>query len=691
MWKIKELTDKVTNVVMNYSEVETKVREATNDEAWGPHGAMMQEIAQYTFTYEHFPEVMGMLWKRMLHENKKSWRRVYKSLLLLMYLVKNGSERVVTGAREHLYDLRSLENYTFTDEMGKDQGLNVRHKVKEIIELIQDDDRLRDERKKAKKNKDKYQGMSGESLRWGGGGGGYSDRYDEQPRKRGELDEIDDWQDGKKSVVEDAVDKVKDLWNRAHGRQNPEETVDYSGSRDRRGHDVVGFSEEIDNKRDDDFDFKDSKDDYAYHDHSQATHTERVTSKRRSTEPQKIDLGAAASRLQKDRTDTQSTTSTSSRITSDTGPNLLDIGGTSEPADFADFQSANTNGDFNPRGDSQGSKSEFGDFADFSSANSNTSSQNGGFADFSRLPTSPQKAPTGGGGGASSDLLDVFSSPSPASSVPLNPNMGMPNLMNMQINNTNMVHSGVAPANMMGGFPPNVMMGGQPTMISSQPNLMGGQPTMMTAKPNMMGHQQTMVAGQPNIMGGQHNMMAGQPNMMGMQQPNMSQASMMGGMGMVQPNTSMMGGFGQPMMGGVSMGYHSGMMQTSNASMAKSSNNTWSSDLGKVNISLDALSPASKYQKQQQPSMNQLQQNKGVPQQGMMGLNQGMGNMNLGTQPMMGGPVSMGGMTSPPAGMSMHHNMMMSNPTNTTHMQTANNLAFQKKTDAAFASFGIGH
>lgn len=30
----------------------------------------------------------------------------------------------MTSAREHLYDLRSLEGYTFTDEFGKDQGLN---------------------------------------------------------------------------------------------------------------------------------------------------------------------------------------------------------------------------------------------------------------------------------------------------------------------------------------------------------------------------------------------------------------------------------------------------------------------------------------------------------------------------------------------------------------------------------------
>lgn len=48
----------------------------------------------------------------------------FQSLLLLGYLVRNGSERVVTSAREHIYDLRSLENYTHIDENGRDQGIN---------------------------------------------------------------------------------------------------------------------------------------------------------------------------------------------------------------------------------------------------------------------------------------------------------------------------------------------------------------------------------------------------------------------------------------------------------------------------------------------------------------------------------------------------------------------------------------
>lgn len=71
---------------MNYTEVEGKVREATNDEPWGPTGPLMQELAHATFTYEHFPEVMSMLWKRMLQDNKTNWRRTYKVNILPFFI-----------------------------------------------------------------------------------------------------------------------------------------------------------------------------------------------------------------------------------------------------------------------------------------------------------------------------------------------------------------------------------------------------------------------------------------------------------------------------------------------------------------------------------------------------------------------------------------------------------------------------
>jgi hypothetical protein len=56
-YKVRELFDKATNIVMNYTETEAKVVEATNDESWGPPGKLLQELAQLSHSYEHYNEV----------------------------------------------------------------------------------------------------------------------------------------------------------------------------------------------------------------------------------------------------------------------------------------------------------------------------------------------------------------------------------------------------------------------------------------------------------------------------------------------------------------------------------------------------------------------------------------------------------------------------------------------------------
>ncbi|KAG3265378.1 clathrin interactor 1, transcript variant X2 [Ictidomys tridecemlineatus] len=277
-----------TNVVMNYSEIESKVREATNDDPWGPSGQLMGEIAKATFMYEQFPELMNMLWSRMLKDNKKNWRRVYKSLLLLAYLIRNGSERVVTSAREHIYDLRSLENYHFVDEHGKDQGINIRQKVKELVEFAQDDDRLREERKKAKKNKDKYVGVSSDSV----GGFRYSERYDPEPKSKWDeewdknksafpfSDKLGELSDKIGSTIDDTISKFR----RKDREDSPERCSDSDEEKKaRRGRSPKG-------------EFKDEEETVTTkHIHiTQATETTTTRHKRTANPSKTIDLGAAA-------------------------------------------------------------------------------------------------------------------------------------------------------------------------------------------------------------------------------------------------------------------------------------------------------------------------------------------------------------------------------------------------------------
>lgn len=111
-----------------------------------------------------------MIYKRFTEKAAEEWRQIYKALQLLEFLIKNGSERVIDDARSHLTLLKMLRQFHFIDQNGKDQGVNVRNRAKELAELLSDVDRIRAERKKARSTRNKYSGVEGGA----GFGGGFS-------------------------------------------------------------------------------------------------------------------------------------------------------------------------------------------------------------------------------------------------------------------------------------------------------------------------------------------------------------------------------------------------------------------------------------------------------------------------------------------------------------------------------------
>ncbi|GAB7329807.1 hypothetical protein MBLNU13_g01528t1 [Cladosporium sp. NU13] len=113
---------------------------------------------------------MPMIYKRFTEKSAEEWRQIYKALQLMEFLVKNGSERVIDDARSHLSLLKMLRQFHYIDQNGKDQGINVRNRSKELTELLGDVDRIRQERKKAKATKNKYGGVEGGAGLGGSGG-----------------------------------------------------------------------------------------------------------------------------------------------------------------------------------------------------------------------------------------------------------------------------------------------------------------------------------------------------------------------------------------------------------------------------------------------------------------------------------------------------------------------------------------
>lgn len=70
-----------------------------------------------------------------------------QALTLLDYILHAGSENVVMYFRDNIYVVKTLKEFVYVDEEGKDVGANVRHKAKDITNLLQDEDRLRNERR----------------------------------------------------------------------------------------------------------------------------------------------------------------------------------------------------------------------------------------------------------------------------------------------------------------------------------------------------------------------------------------------------------------------------------------------------------------------------------------------------------------------------------------------------------------
>jgi len=151
---ISGLRRNIKNVAHNYTDAQVKVREATSNDPWGPSSTMMSEIADLTYNVVAFTEIMQMIWKR-LNDHGKNWRHVYKALVLLEYLIKTGSEKVAQQCKENIYAIQTLKDFQYLDD-NKDQGINVREKAKALVALLKDDERLKNERVRALKAKERF-------------------------------------------------------------------------------------------------------------------------------------------------------------------------------------------------------------------------------------------------------------------------------------------------------------------------------------------------------------------------------------------------------------------------------------------------------------------------------------------------------------------------------------------------------
>ncbi|KAI9600839.1 hypothetical protein H4Q26_000633 [Puccinia striiformis f. sp. tritici PST-130] len=83
LYDIKSYYNQAKAVVLNYTEMEAKVRDATNDDPWGASSTTMQEIAQGVVLpsiLSTINEIMPTIYKRFTEKEAAEWRQIYKAL-----------------------------------------------------------------------------------------------------------------------------------------------------------------------------------------------------------------------------------------------------------------------------------------------------------------------------------------------------------------------------------------------------------------------------------------------------------------------------------------------------------------------------------------------------------------------------------------------------------------------------------
>merc|ERR1712157_646431 len=102
---------------------------------WGSSSTLLNKIARDTHDFEKYTVITKIMWQSLENQRPAAWRVVFKSLILLEHLMKNGSEHCVDDARSHSHTLKSLYNFHYY-EGSIDRGTGVREKSKQLVYLL---------------------------------------------------------------------------------------------------------------------------------------------------------------------------------------------------------------------------------------------------------------------------------------------------------------------------------------------------------------------------------------------------------------------------------------------------------------------------------------------------------------------------------------------------------------------------
>ncbi|SGZ40521.1 related to Epsin-1 [Hanseniaspora guilliermondii] len=141
------------NKVNGYTQAQILVRDCTRNSDTEDVPIMeLRQLVEYSYNHLEIVPMFEMLDKR-LNDKGKYWKHILKALIVLEFLVINGSEMCVTWCKENIYLIKTLREFMWRNPVTDfDHGSKIRLKAKELTSLLLDDARLKRERDMAAGN-----------------------------------------------------------------------------------------------------------------------------------------------------------------------------------------------------------------------------------------------------------------------------------------------------------------------------------------------------------------------------------------------------------------------------------------------------------------------------------------------------------------------------------------------------------
>lgn len=170
---LKNTFDEVRSQYYPKNETEKKVYDVLSQfKNWGASSTQLNELASDSMDYDKYKIINGVIWQ-ILESDGRSWKQIFKTLTLIEFLIKNGSERFIEECRDKMYKIRSFQDFNYY-EGTIEKASGIREKSRQIVELLGSNELIRSERDKARQLRNKFVGIDSRNAGYSGGGsGGY--------------------------------------------------------------------------------------------------------------------------------------------------------------------------------------------------------------------------------------------------------------------------------------------------------------------------------------------------------------------------------------------------------------------------------------------------------------------------------------------------------------------------------------